>query len=447
MRYFLIFLISISIVLVLKPIAVLSEANDINQKNALKINIAGAIGPATQDYVEQSIEKAVKEKSEFLIIQLDTPGGLDTAMRGIIQAILSSPIPVISYVAPSGARAASAGTYIVYASHIAAMAPGTNIGAASPVSIGGIPSPDSTDNKKKGSESESVMEKKVKQDASAYIKSLAAMRGRNANWAEQAVEKAVSISAIDAYKLNVIDLIADDMDDLLKKINGRSVKLVNKTVTINTDNIAVTTFEPDWRNHFLSILTDPNIAYILMLIGIYGLFFEFSAPGFILPGVIGAISLILALYAFQLLPINYAGFGLLILGIVFMILEGYSPTFGALGVGGIIAFVVGSIFLLEPNVAGYSIAWSVILLMTLLTTAFFITILSLAIRSHRRKVVTGSAAIIAQEGIVIANQEQLLVRIKGEIWKVNSSEKLKIGQKVRVTKIDGLSLYVEPLGD
>lgn len=408
------------------------------EKTALLLNIKSAISPATQEYIERGLSQAAKQNAQVVILQLDTPGGLDKSMRGIISNILASPIPVIAYVAPSGARAASAGTFILYASHIAAMAPGTNLGAATPVNIAG-------DGSEKKEKSPDAMEKKVTQDAMAYIRSLAQLRNRNVQWAEQAVKQGASLSANEALQMKVIDVIATDIPDLLTKINNRQVSIQGQTKTLATDKLSVNEFTPDWRVKFLNIITDPNVVYILMLLGIWGLFFEFSNPGFVLPGVTGAICLLLALYGFQLLPINYVGFALIIFGIGCLIAEAFVSSFGALGIGGIIAFALGSLFLVETG-AGFQIAWQLILAATLTTAAFFLLIVNIALRSRFRPVVSGREELIGQTGVVEVDANGLMrMRVKGEMWQVHAEQPLHQGTLVRVIRVDGLTLLVEPV--
>lgn len=417
---------------------------------AILMTINSAIGPATQDYVKHGLEEARKQNASLVILRLDTPGGLKTAMRGINKDILASTIPVVTYVAPAGARAASAGTFILYASHLAAMAPGTNIGAASPISIGGAPMPTKNTEKtvKANQQNLSTEERKAKNDATAYIHSLAELRGRNVAWAESAVQNATSLSAQEALKMKVINVIANDIPDLLKQINGRTVTVNNTAHSLETSNLMIKEFKPGWRIQFLTVLTDPNIAYVLLLMGIYGLFFEFYNPGLILPGVIGAISLLIALYAFQMLPINYVGFALLLLGIAFMTVEVFISSFGILGIGGVIAFVTGSILLLDINTPGYHIAWSLILTMSIVSAIFFLIVVGVSVRAMRKKVVSGCEALIGCQGQVLQYRNNKgLVKIQGERWKVYSVTHLEKGQKVRVKDLSGLVLIVEPVNE
>ena len=432
--------------------------NPATQNTAVYITIKGAIGPATLDYFETSLEKAIERRASLLIIQMDTPGGLDSSMREIIKLILSSPIPVVSYVSPSGARAASAGTYILYASHFAAMTPATNLGAATPVQIGGSnPLPDtpagSGDDKQKDQQkapepaaSKDAMRHKVINDAVAYIRGLAELRGRNADWAEKAVREAASLSATEALKKNVIGIIATDMADLLKQLNGKKVSIHDQEIVLNTQGMLLQHIEPDWRNQLLSIITDPNVAYILMLIGIYGLIFEFSNPGAIIPGVVGAISLFLALFAFQVLPVNYAGFGLIILGIILMVAEAFVPSFGALGFGGVVAFVIGSIILMDTDAPGFGVSLPLIGAVALVSSGFFTIVLVMALKSRKRPVVSGQEQLLGAVGEAMNDfDREGSVYLHSEIWSAITNTPLTKGQKVRVTSIDGLILSVEPV--
>jgi membrane-bound serine protease (ClpP class) len=395
------------------------------------------------------------------VLQINTPGGLDQAMRAIIQTIITSDIPVFTYVAPGGARAASAGAYILYASHVAAMAPGTNLGAATPVQIsggGGLPGQpepekqaDSETEKpsdgdlKKPPSGQSAMEHKVVNDAAAYIRSLAQMRGRNVEWAEKFVREAASLSATDALEAGVIDYVADDLRQALAAADGRTVMVNGKKVTIHSKDLPLQTIEPDWRIELLSVIANPNVAYILILLGVYGLMFEFYNPGFVLPGVVGAIALVLALYALQVLPINYAGLALLILGISFMVAEAFAPSFGILGIGGIIAFVTGSIILIDTDAEGYGISMPLIFAMTATSALFLLGLIGVAMKARSRPVVSGIQNMLGARGEASRDFEHRgMVRIHGELWTAQSVTPLRAGQPVRVVGIEGLTLFIEP---
>jgi membrane-bound serine protease (ClpP class) len=426
---------------------------------AVLLTIGGAIGPAVADYVHRGIEHAGKEGAEIVVLQMDTPGGLDTSMRAIIKDILSSPVPVAAYVAPGGARAASAGTYILYASHVAAMAPATNLGAATPVAIGGGARPGGQDepvpaDKEKGkgkagkradAPAGDAMTRKQVNDAAAYIRGLAQMRGRNADWGERAVREAVSLSANEALELKVIDVVAADVPDLLKQIDRRKLRVPAGEKVVATAGAAVTAFAPDWRTRFLSVITDPSIAYILILAGVYALFFEFSNPGLVLPGVAGAICILIALYAFHLLPVSYAGLALVLLGIAFMVAELFVPAYGSLGVGGLIAFVTGSVMLIDTDVPGFSVPLPLVLAVAAVSAAFVFVVIGTALKARRRPVVSGREELIGSEGVVLEDCEREgWARVHGETWRVRCRTPLKMGQRVRVAAMDGLLLDVVP---
>ncbi|MBT8137625.1 MAG: nodulation protein NfeD [Gammaproteobacteria bacterium] len=417
------------------------------------LTIDGAIGPASSDYVVRGIEEAEENGARLVVLAMDTPGGLDSAMRDIIKAILNSSVPVATYVSPSGSRAASAGTYILYASHVAAMAPATNLGAATPVQIGGSPpaeKPETSDKEEDETNSGSTpepstaMERKSINDAVAYIRGLAEMRGRNADWAEQAVREAVSLSAEEAVELNVVDMVADNLGDLLQQLDGRTVEVMGNEVTLATAGLVTERIDPDWRTRLLDSITNPNVAYLLMLIGIYGLLFEGYNPGAIVPGVVGAICLLLALYAFQVLSVNYAGLGLILLGIVLMITEIFVPSFGALGIGGIIAFVIGSIILIDTDVPGFGIDRTLIGTMAVVGGGLTMAIIWFAVRARQMPVVTGQQELIGAIAEAVSDFDgNGTVFVHGENWTANSSDPIRNGDAVKITAVKGLQLDVE----
>ncbi|WP_340120784.1 nodulation protein NfeD [Methylobacter svalbardensis] len=417
----------------------------------IQLEINDVIGPATADYIERNLQKAVDSGAMAVLIRMDTPGGLDISMRRIIKQIIASPIPVISYVAPSGARAASAGTYILYASHIAAMAPATNLGAATPVQFGGFGDFDDDKDKtdKNGDKAEpfpASMTQKMVNDAAAYIRGLAKMHGRNEEWAEKAVREAASLSAAEALKLNVIDIVAVDVTDLLRQLHGRKVNVSGKEFIFDTGQVEINNILPDWRSEFLAVITNPSIAYILLMVGIYGLVFEFSNPGSIVPGTIGSICLLLALYAFQLLPVNYAGMGLILLGIALMIAEAFVTSFGILGLGGIVAFVIGSVILMDTDMPGFGIDPGLIAGFALSSAVFFIIVIGLLLKSRYRPIVSGKEEMIGLVGEVIDDFTGTgMIHIHSENWRASCDQPLRKNEKVRVTAIDGLLLQVMPI--
>jgi membrane-bound serine protease (ClpP class) len=415
--------------------------------DAWRIDVEGAIGPASADHMVRGLEYAQAAGAELVILRIDTPGGLDTAMRDMIKAVLAAQIPVIAYVSPSGARAASAGTYLLYATHLAAMAPGTNLGAATPVQIGQPALPRRPDAQDKGGDGAiapaTPMEHKIVNDAVAYIQSLAQLRGRNAQWAEAAVREGASLSAEDALEAGVIEFIAASETELLALIHGRELKVGDQVRTLDTRGLALHPHPVDWRSEFLAVITNPNIAYILMLAGLYGLLIEFYNPGVGLPGVTGAICLLVALYAFQALPISYAGLGLILLGIALMTAEAFSPSFGVLGLGGICAFIVGSIMLMDTDLPGYQIALPIILAVAACSAGLLVFALSMLVRVRQRAVVTGTDHLSGAIGVVESVRDgKTWVRLDGELWETDCEETLVPDDRVTVQSIDGLTLSV-----
>lgn len=411
--------------------------------DAWLIEVDGAIGPSMADHFVRGLARARADNAELVIVRIDTPGGLDTAMREVIKAIIAAPLPIVVYVAPGGARAASAGAYLVYASNVAAMAPGTNLGAATPVQVGKPELPSLTKEDEAQDASMTATERKVVNDAVAYIQSLAQLRGRNGQWAEKAVRDGASLSADSALKKGVIDLISPSLSDLLEQLDGRQVDVGEQRVVLKTADLGIHTHPVDWRSEFLGIITNPDVAYILMLLGIYGLLLEFYNPGVGLPGITGAICLFLALYAFQALPVSYAGLGLILLGIALMVAEAFSPSFGILGFGGLIAFVVGSILLMDTEVPAYQIALPVIMGFAVFSAALLVLALGLLIRARNRPVVTGTDHLLGMTAAVECVPGGVpRVNLDGELWAVACEDSLAPHDTVTVEAIDGLTLQV-----
>ncbi len=445
---------------------VLAQGAETLQRDALVLTIDGAIGPASADYVVRGIRRAERDGAKAVVLRIDTPGGLDTSMREIVRAIVASPMPVLGFVAPGGARAASAGTYILYACHVAAMAPGTNLGAATPVAIGGgLPfggdekpkpaegkdsarQPDDKDGAKEPASDrkrapDSTMEAKAINDAVAYIRSLAEMRGRNADWAERAVRDAASLPASEAQKQNVVDFIARDVDDLLAKADGRTVTLAGERVVLRTAGLQQQAVDPDWRSRLLSTLTNPSLALILMTIGFYGLIFEFLHPGALYPGIIGGICLLLGLYALSVLPVNYAGLGLVMLGLLLMIAEAFTPSAGAAAIGGAVAFVLGATILIDTDAPGFGVPWTSIGAIVAASLAFSLLVLRLLWRARKRPVKTGERGMLGERGTVLEwSDGRGRVLTAGERWHAVGDAPLAPGQRVRVVAVDGLVLRV-----
>lgn len=446
-----------------------SEAAEQATAPAVLLEVDGPIGPAVDDYLGRAFERAEDLEAPVIIIRMDTPGGLDTSMRAIIRKILDSSVPVAVYIAPEGARGASAGTYILYAAHIAAMAPATSVGAATPVQMGGTPGGERVQADEEAAEnaaqkegeaeadsesaddpspdsSSKAMRRKVVNDAVSYLRGLAELRERNADWAEKAVRQGETLTSSEALEKNVIDFRVANVDALLTAMDGFTVEIDDQERTLATKGRSVQRIEPDWRTKVLSVITNPNVAYILMLLGIYGIILEFSNPGSLVPGIAGAICLLLALFALHLLPVNYAGAALILLGILLMLAEAFAPSFGALGIGGIIAFVLGSILLIDTDAPGFELHMPVIIGVTLASALMFIVVFALAVKAWRRPVVSGSEGIVGSEAVALGDfSETGRVRLKGESWKARTRAPLRQGERAKVTHIDGLTVAVEPL--
>lgn len=424
---------------------------------AVVLHIDGIIGPASADYLSWGLAKARDRGAAIVVLRMDTPGGLDTSMRDMVREIIASPIPVATYVAPGGARAASAGTYILYASHVAAMAPGTNLGAATPVQIGGMPgAPEEQPRRPPAKDGEtaapakaspaSTIEAKAVNDAAAYIQALAELRGRNAAWGERAVREGVSLDARQALAEQVIDIVAGDVADMLAQADGRTVTVAGRPVILGTRGLAFEDIRPDWRHRLLAAVTNPNIALILMMIGVYGLIFEFMNPGALYPGVIGGISLLIGLYALAVLPVNYAGLALILLGVGLLGAEAFAPSFGILGIGGGAAFLLGGMILIDTEAPGFGVSIPLLIGLAVVSLAFALLVARLALSARRRRIATGREEMLGTVGVVQDwSGARGHVFVHSERWRATSESPLQPGDRVRTTRIEDLTLTVAPV--
>ncbi len=423
--------------------AIVAASAQSSSGEAYLMRLEGPIGPASASYIADGLERARSLNAELVILSIDTPGGLDTSMRGIIQDILAMPIPVAAYVHPSGARAASAGTYILYASHFAVMTPGTNIGAATPIQIGAVPTPETGDGNQDGSSPTNAAERKAVNDSVAYIRSLAEMRGRNADWGEKAVREAASLSADAALELGVIDIVAPNLASMLEQLDGRMVMIDGENFTVARSGISITEIEADWTTQLLATITNPNVALILLMIGIYGLIFEFLNPGALVPGTIGAISLLIAFYALAVLPVDMVGLALILLGIGLMVGEAFAPSFGILGIGGIIAFTIGATMLFDTDIPEFRVNWSVIAALAVFSVGVLVLVLRVGLRSFGRRVVSGAEELIGASATVLDwDDGKGHVFVHSERWNAQGPADLGEGQVVVINGMKGLQLTV-----
>ncbi len=423
------FLLCSTVLVLLLSLSTAAFSSDVYE-----ITVQGVISPPVASFIADSLKKAGDARAGALLILLDTPGGLDTAMREIVKAIMDAPLPVIVYVYPSGARAASAGTIILIAAQVAAMAPGTNVGAAHPVNVG-------------AGKMDKEMMAKVVQDAQAYARSLAAKRGRNVEWAAKAVRESVSVTAHEALDARVIDVVADNVGDLLTKVNGRVVDVGSRKVTLETKGARVVDLEMPFKYRLLSYISDPSVAYLLMMIGFYGILFEIYSPGTIFPGVLGGISLILALYAFQTIPISYAGLSLILLGVIFFVVELKVASHGLLGIAGVISIVIGSVMLIDLPESWLSISWQSIATVAVVSIIFFLGVLSYAVKAQLSKVKTGREGMVGEIGVARSDLAPFgKVFLHGELWDARSEAPVQAGERVVVTAVEGMMVRVKKEG-